>query len=285
MESSTQFLIGLTPAGDEGSAYRTKNANGNERQRSNMLDRGSELVVQGDLVRVVHGRYGPGSVSAATLLVVEFHFLSYKSDRRFRQAVITLQLSSSDNSKEGPVVASITPYGRFCLNPTVTSEEKTISTNIGANVGVGGVGGANVGLGWSLSKVKERKHQTTLVGSTRLELRNYGGKDTARWVLSENRSQSDGIPSFFRAGILLKRNSDAEFLATIQITAEADLAYSIRNTFETWTGKTPVDDPILFDPSLEPQGEYPLPEIDLDHLSKYNLESIMSVEALGAQQS
>lgn len=277
MSDDSGFIIPLLPVGDEGSSFRVRNAPGGEIQRPHLVDRGSDFTVQGDLVSVLHGHFTPEG-DQATLIIAEFRFLSSKSSRRFRRAMITWQFANSDpNDGADPEVVRIAPYGHFSINPTSKSVETKRSANISAQAGLS-VGSLETGAAWELTEYINKKDQTTLAGTIRLEGRTYGESNTARWTFSENKSQSDGIPTLLRAAVLLRRKSDAQFVATIKIDAKVDMLYSLGNQFQRLFGDTWNDDLVYFDPQLKPTGE-PLVNVDPENLSSYDLKSITAVES------
>ncbi|KAI9779171.1 MAG: hypothetical protein M1839_007706 [Geoglossum umbratile] len=267
------FVVDLCPTGDEGATYHIKNAPGGEIQRPHLVDRGSSLVVQGDLVQVLHGTLSPDG-APATLLVVDFNFVSMELSRRFKSAKITLRFADARSRfDQDPEVIRIAPCGYFSIHPTQKREEVKRSVNLSAQAG-GAVAGVNTGFGWELTESVERQDQTTLAGTIRLEGRTYGPKDTARWVLMENVTQKSGVPANLRGAILLKRkNFDDQFIATIQIEAEVDLISSTRSLF----GRIPKDDPVVFDPNYAPTSE----GFDLDNLEGYALETLSGLSILG----
>lgn len=79
-----------------------------------------------------------------------------------------------------------------------------------------------------------------------------------------------------RVAVLLKRKSEARFAATIKIEVGVD---RILDTAEILiqTLLAEKDDPIHFDPQLEPMGEIPA-NIDRKTLSSYDLKGICAVE-------
>jgi hypothetical protein len=58
--------------------------------------------------------------------------------------------------------------------------------------------------------------------------RNWGRPNTARFMLSENSDQRDGIPDFLRTAILLKRHAhDNRFRVFVFVQAEVDTLSNI----------------------------------------------------------
>lgn len=281
MSESPGFAINLERTGDAGSSFRTQNMPG-QLQRQNMVDRGSnsDFTVQGDLIKVIHGQFSPDG-KPATLIVAEFRFLCADNSRRFREATIELQFAESLDPKskgfDDPEVVIIAPTGNNSLNPTQEAWTTTRTSSASAETGMdfAKLGGS---LSWEISKSFEKEYRAIVNGAVRLEGRNYGMKNQARWNLLENASRCDGIPSLLRTAILLKRKDNTDFLATIKIKAKVDILHSLHSKFQNLLGTTPKDDPVFFDPDLPPVGEIP-EGLDLDNLSGYDLTKLSAAES------
>lgn len=276
------FAISLERTGDAGSSFRTQNMPG-QLQRQSLVDRGSnsDFTVQGDLINVIHGQFSPDG-KPATLIVAEFRFLTADSSRRFRAATIELQFAESldPNSKgfDDPEVVRIAPVGNNSLNPTQEAWTSTRTSSASAEAGVdfAKLGGS---LSWEISKSFEKEYRAVVNGAIRIEGRNYGMKNQARWNLLENESSRDGIPSLLRTGVLLIRKDNEDFLATIKIKAKVDILHSLHSKFQNLLGTTPKDDPVFFDPDLPPVGEVP-EGLELDNLSGYDLTKLSAAESV-----
>lgn len=276
----SDFAISLLRTGDEGSAFRVQNSPG-ELQRRHIIDRGSEFTLQGDLIKVVHGRYSPGG-DPATLIVTEFRFLSCDNTRRFREATIELLFADSvesepDGSRD-PEVVKIAPIGRNSMNPTQEEWTSKRTASASGEAGSGSIGRLGGSVSWEISKVFGKEYRASVNGAVRIEGRNQGTKNQARWSLLENASRADGIPSLLRSAILLRRKSDDQFVATIKIKAKVDTLHSLQSTLQNLLGKTPKDDPVFFDPESEPVGDIPI-DMDIEDLSSYDLTKLSVVES------
>lgn len=208
----SSFVIDLLQTGDVSPrpVIRIQNIPG-EFQRRHMIDRGSEFTVQGDLLKVIHGHFYPGGDSA-TLVVAEFRFLSSENSRQFREATIEFLFadsfdSESDGSRD-PEVVRIAPIGKNSMNPTQEKWTTKRTTNASGEAGGGDYGKLGGNISWEISKSFEKEYQASVNGVVRIEGRNYGAKNQARWDLLENASRGDGIPSLLRSVILLKRKND-----------------------------------------------------------------------------
>lgn len=88
----------------------------------------------------------------------------------------------------------------------------------------------------------------------------------AQWTLAENKSQGDGLPSYLRVAIVLKRRNDDKFQADIKVSASADMGYTFNSLFRQIAGRLRID-PVFFDPKTPHFGPK-LDGIDHDNLSQ-----------------
>lgn len=91
----------------------------------------------------------------------------------------------------------------------------------------------------------------------------------AKWILTENGATKSGVPSFLRCAMLLVRPEDNLFQCNVTISVETDLKSKIERLF----GTTPPDDPVLFDPAMEPTNNLCRSGYDVDNLGLIDLGS------------
>lgn len=272
MASYSAFEIVLTPTGEEGAGYRVKNGPG-EFERPHLVDRGSSLVVQGDLASVLHGTLSPGG-TPATLIVADFQFMPGAIGRRFRSAVIKFQFADYELiGHYDPEVWDISPKGSFSIKPTTIKQDIQKFVSLSVQGGAFGIG-VNSGFTWAVDQAIEKQDQTTLTGTIRLESRVYGPKDTARWSLMENKSQKSSIPSLLRTAILLRRSSNRRFLGTVEIDCKVDFASSVENAAQRIYGRIPKDDPVVFDPN---KAQTTAEKSQLENLAASDLEGLSAI--------
>ena len=273
MEQIRAYQIYLDPQG-HGGEYRYKNAPG-EVQRPHLIDRGGSLQVLADLSEVVHGRLTPDG-EPATIIVTDFEFVPSKTSRRFKTASITLRFESADSSVNDVEVSDIAPRGHYSLNRTTKHVELTRTTN--ASIQGGTVVSANAGFGWELKEAQDIEDQTSLSGTIRLEGRDFGGKNTARWTMSENRAQNSGIPTFLRTVTRLRRRQRKPgpivcFNAVIEIKCSVDFASAVEENRDRLFGRIHEDDPVIFDPLQRPTTT----EFDGQRLASYDLKAYSAI--------
>lgn len=219
----------LLEEGDLNSGFRTKNAPGDQ-ARSVLIDRGNSLILRATLVSVTHGDLTADG-DAATLLIFEFNFTSMKSSRRFTSGSVTLRFEdASGNVKNRPVVERIAPVGTFAINKRTSTQNIHQAINAGIKGGAADSISGELGYIWETSEAKETEHATRLIGSKRL-LADFGKNDTVIWGLEEDPKSRQGIPSFLRAAVLLRRRDNVPFRFTNAVETEVDFGGKFRRLF------------------------------------------------------
>lgn len=244
----TFFKLELTYQGELG-GFHTRNEPG-KKQRKVVTSRGgkkrSRFSINSTAKAIIHGTMDEVSCAPATLLVYDFEFSCHKSSARIKEAEIAFDFQPKDGSaSSGPSVTAIKPKGTHAM--IETSEKKTNKLDVEGNLGVNFAGlglGGKVAPGKSVEKTTT--HATVITGVTPAD--DWGNQYTAHWSLIENTSQESGVPSFLRAVILLRRETNDEFICVPFIEAKFDLKSQLYTLLST---ETP-DDPILFDPEYEP---------------------------------
>ncbi|KAF8542812.1 hypothetical protein BDD12DRAFT_802574 [Trichophaea hybrida] len=241
-----------------------------------MVDRGSKLRVQADLIDVFHGTLTTGG-TAGTLIIAEFRFLNMSSDksRRFRHGEIMMTFADKQGrSGFDPEVLDIAPLGTFSFNSTESCAEVTNSANFSTNFGMNGASlGADIRR--DSTETTKRTHKTTLIGAIIYEGKVWGEKNAAVWTMDENSSREDGIPNLIQTAILLKRKSNDPFVLTVKIDAEVNFIYDTNHSIRKLFGRIKEDDPITFDPEV--QWETTRTGVHLDDLSVVTLEELTRI--------
>jgi len=238
-DGSGQLRIGNLPIGDPGRF-----------ERMHMHERTDVVPLIADLTEVVHGKLS-GSGEPATLVVMDFWFLSSEKSRRFTKATIDVSFRDADATPEkGPWVIGLDPVGKWQAQPSEKHVEMTRSANASAQAGSGPASmGAGVACDYKTSQ--NEADQITVNGMKLFDGTPIGHKRKVRWVLTENRSQSSGLPSQFRTFILVQRCDNEQFTAVVDIDAHVNLSASVLRMF----GRKPKDDPIIFEPDPEVRKE------------------------------
>ncbi|KAL1640282.1 hypothetical protein SLS58_007098 [Diplodia intermedia] len=277
-DENSLFDIGLNPTGDDGSSFRTENDPNALYQRANFMERKGAIAIRCTCLDVVHGLLTSGNVREfATLIVLRFNTDVHKRARRVASANIVLEFASMEVGKEGPEVLGISPLGSMVMVQTQAHQEIKKSAGVKleapplAGIGAGGE------LGWDKTVSMELTDATKVIGSIDLRGRNYGPPNCASWTLLENEMTNTGIPAVMRMAILLKRRNQAKFQCTFEINATVDYKSNLERLF----GTKPKDDPVFFDPDMEPTNKlqtydiYNLGSVDLGHVSDITFNTVV----------
>ena len=247
MAKEYDFDIDLFAAGDAG-GYHMQNLPG-QKQREHLVQYGygSDRIVKGRLVDVIHGHLVPNG-DPASLIVSTFNFLGSTPARHFRYANITWDFAYADaDGEEWPEVKKISLDDQFVMKKTTFDESTEKKVEAGLQGG-GGVASVNLSTGWTHAQSAKIDDHISLYGTSVFTHKNAGEPNAARWILEENKSQKSGIPSSLTVAILLKRKPDREFVGMVQVKAKVDVASSIEDLF----GRKPKVDPVVFDLTLPP---------------------------------
>jgi hypothetical protein len=262
----------------QGGFYRVPMTNRDgELNRHVMVNRGDKSLVTATLLDVVHGKMKADG-DDATLLIASFLFLP-ADDQRFANANISWTFTSDDPAVEVEVV-DIAPKGSWALNPVTLKLETTIA----AKGNIGGVGGpvtANAGADYGRKAAKDLEYHTLVDGSMKVEERDYGGFDSARWNLKENVQHPRGICRMLQVGVLLKRTILSgkkprpgplpTFRGAVDITVEkgaSNWTHAKSALRRAWK-KMEKDEAIVFRPDTDLVSEHF--DIEKDNLGVINL--------------
>jgi hypothetical protein len=92
--------------------------------------------------------------------------------------------------------------------------------------------------------------------------------------LLENKTTKTGVPAAMRTAVLLKRKDESLFQCVVSIDARVDFKSTVERVFGG-KGREPKDDPVLFDPELDPTNN--LREYDVKELGAFDLERVCDV--------
>jgi len=270
------FDISLSEKGDDGSSFRTQNDPSAPYQRSNYIERKGAIDIRCSCLDIIHGQFSSESGMFATLIILQFRFDARKRARRFQSADIELEFKGMKPGESGPEVYSIAPVGKMSLVPTTQTEEisRKAGLQLGAAAPIGGIT-ATGSVGWKKTVIRDTSDETTVIGSIDLKGRNWGPSNCASWTLLENETTKTGVPSSLRTAILLKRRDEKPFQCVVKIDVVVDTKSRMERMFGA-KGRDPKDDPVLFDPEIEPTNK--LREYDLEELGAFDLESACDVK-------
>ncbi|KAL4941935.1 hypothetical protein BDV06DRAFT_222631 [Aspergillus oleicola] len=273
------LVLGTTE--DIDNAFRTQNQSPTDWNRRTVIQRKGPVTVHCSLLEVVHGKLGVDQGidtnddgALATLLVFNFRFTRQQHSRRVIRASIHIEFSGADAQSSRPTVWEIAPYDTWTVVPTTDHEEKMRAMEV--TIGTPGAGPVNAGFTAKLEKLRIRdiSDATTVSGSIELsDDVNSGECNCAAWTLLENQTRKTGVPASLRTGVLLKRENNAIFHAMVKISCVADWKTQLESMF----GRIPMDDPVLFNPGLEPTRAQKKKKYNPDALLRSDVTSVADV--------
>ncbi|KAE8447279.1 hypothetical protein EG329_010973 [Mollisiaceae sp. DMI_Dod_QoI] len=279
MAGQTEFAFSLVPGGQavENNNYRTRDKYVGQKERPDVYDEGKVLNMQMSLVEVVHGTMDSAlDCAPATLIIIDFRFISHDPSRRYQKATIELQFQATNDPQDlnPPEVFKIAPMGPWGLQKS----EKKLEGKRAAKLDAGATFVANVSgeLEWSMTTTKTEYDEATLVGMSTKRGRKTEPKNTAVWSMSENEDIERGIPSLLRTAILLKRQDYADFKCFITVETKVNwrpqgLSPSVES--RKAGGNT---DHVTFSPMLK-RTKAPLAGIEPSELNNVVLTKLMAV--------
>ena len=278
-------LFVIEPAMDdvimgEDDTFRTQNASIDDWERRNVIERKQgNIHTRVDLMDVLHGTYDADG-DPATLLVFRFRFDPQKNSRRVIRARVNMEFFAAGKSGSAPIVEAIAPEERWSVVPTTDQESITRGGQL--NLGASGVPFLEAGGTASLEKTISRdvSDATTVTGSINLGTgKNSGDPTVAAWNLRENNRRSTGVPDSMKVAILLAREDNNPFHANVTLEADVDFVSGLERKLV----KVPLDDPVLFNPTMtgrKPKKGRSYGAQDLSSVDLYSLCGVrMGVEA------
>lgn len=267
-EETHVFDVPMFESGSAGSGFHTKNNPKAPYQRREVIQRTGAIDIRCSILDVVHGVMSPESDYWATLMVIQFRFDPQKRMRRITEASLELLFDLTDPENELPEVEAISFDGNYSLLPSKQSESTTVggSGTLGATQILTASGTAK----WEKTVTRETSDKTTVSGG-RFVVDNIPPNRIAKWTLLENRTLKTGVPASLQVAVRIQRQDEAIFTCMPTIKCKADKWTSIESFF----GKVPEDDPILFNPDRKPTNR--LMMYDTENLGAIDLHALGNV--------
>ncbi|KAH0848773.1 hypothetical protein AYO21_09867 [Fonsecaea monophora] len=244
------FEAPLFVSGDDDDTFHVKNQSLTEWQRRIVMERLTKAcTIQCFLISVLHGKLNKTPESpSATLMVFKFRLDPIKHGRRLIRARIDIEFFAEDREDAVPTVLAVGLDDRWTIGPTADHEDVVKGGNV--NFGVAGIPFVSIGVEASLSKTGGRDihDATTITGGT-----HFGEGIDA------------GVPYSFTVPVLLERHHDKKFKACVHLAAKGNT----RTTIEWMFNKIPVDDPVLFNPTVDRRGNMTEAKYTKDELGKW----------------
>ncbi|OBT66708.1 hypothetical protein VE03_03983 [Pseudogymnoascus sp. 23342-1-I1] len=216
--------IVLLPEGDEKSNAELHGKHPEFRRAAEQTNYGDRLFTRANVIGVTHGTLS--GTDPATLLILEFRFISMQKGRRFTSCTITAKFEDSDGDAElCPEVWDVVPDGVYALHKTETRRTVKISATGSLQGTFSTSMGPSIGISWERKKSDKVEDWTQLTGS-RYQMGSEERDDAVIWSMQENGATKNGIPTFMRAAILVRRSANVPFKLTIEVKAKVDFSVS-----------------------------------------------------------
>ncbi|KAK4220572.1 hypothetical protein QBC38DRAFT_186495 [Podospora fimiseda] len=261
IDDSFTIALGKTSKG----GYRVLNDPAARYQRQNVIENPRVLKIQCESREIVHGGFSDDSDKYATLLVYDIHLHSTKRSRRIISATVQFEFSSSEPGRPNPRVHAIAPK-TWSLSPSTQEETTMVGGELNASMPdmIANVGAT---AKWEESVSRTTNDQAQVTGLVSSD--EYGRPVIAEWRLHENSSIRSGVPSFLRCAILLERSHEGLFECKVTIDVNTDWKTKVERLLRP----TPRDDPMLFNPEMDPTNNLRKAGYDMDNLGRIDLHN------------
>ncbi|KAK1779760.1 hypothetical protein QBC45DRAFT_350172, partial [Copromyces sp. CBS 386.78] len=253
-------------------SYHLKNQEGEDFRTvfAETPNRKSKLSYSSQVTEIHHGTMKfQGKSCPATLLILEFRFHSKRQTSRYRSVDIDLVFRNQNGvARKDPEVVAMAPERQYHLNKTVHERQTTYGASLGANIGPGGLAGAEMGVSWELCTKWTKECKAILTGAPVFSPESTW-QNALQWSMSENDGAKDGIPSFLQAAVLLKRNNDEPFICQMRLKSGANKGQKLLRFSDRLTDEDRDIDPITLDPrrrQLESNRATGIQPEDLEHM-------------------
>lgn len=240
---------------DEGQVRRGNNP-AEQIERMVITDRSpsSRYKVQVILSACVHGYLDTEKTKPASLILVDYSLNATANGAVFASIDTSFEFQTypPDLNKLAPQVAAYAPFKEpVRLNESTANKSKKHQPSAKFSPQFAGVGAGEVAYGVETAVEHEQKYFD--LGQSG---RDYDPKERAYrvwWNVIQNRSQKLGIPPKLRLAILVERTSNDKFHGVFKIAPRGGIGYFLDHLKEKWLRKTVYDDPVIFEPSVDPK--------------------------------
>ena len=200
------------------------------------VPRDTAVFVRCELVDRVHGFVSPDNKTPCTLLVFDFQLDHTKRSRTIHEAVISLIL----DPKVKVVKDGLAPNKKIWLDAQLQNVAETNEIHLTGGATFGG--SLDVGGSHGNTKSMDVLKYATVNGWTaywpKPLYNNPKPHNCVKWSLFENSAKKDGVPTHFRAAVLLERQDDTPFQLQMEIDSKADLKTEVED-FSLLHGRAP----------------------------------------------
>ena len=223
------------------------------------------------LISCIHGVLSETDRTEASLIVLEYHLICTGGAHRYTRLNTRLGFRNQcqGEPRREPFVKAFAPFKQSEKLDAVDVEHLKRTTNeISA-----GLSFAPAELGAAIRQESEEKYSLPCFAQGKSFQEFTDGKpgtDAIFWELTENKTKAVGVPDTFRVAVLIQRANSEKFLCDFTLVLQGGVWFAVENAFKKFCGLMDIDDPIIFDPALPPQGE--TESIDAQMLGKFAID-------------
>ncbi|KFA70870.1 hypothetical protein S40288_09924 [Stachybotrys chartarum IBT 40288] len=200
----------------------------------------------------INERIVEDNVSEATLLLFHIHFQSRLQDRRYKSVLVRFEfLDKTGDERRHHEVYKFAPARTHWLRKTTYNKTTTYGASLKASSG-GGPAGGEAGVHWQTETAKTVNSKAVIVGKSTLSAgKERDGANAVEWSMEENKGESDGVPTFLQAAVLLKRNHSKHFYVRLHVSSEVDSFSKSLDRNPLLSFRSSDKDPIIDDVCLK----------------------------------
>lgn len=240
---------------DEGQVRRQNNP-AEQIERMVITDRSpmSSYKVQVILSACIHGYFDAEKTKPASLILVDYNLNATAEGAVFASIDTSFEFQTypPDPNNLTPQVAAYAPFKEPArLNESTAKKSKKHQSSAKFSPQFAGAGAGEVAYATERALEHEQKYFDLAQGG-----RDYDGKERPYrvwWSVIQNRSQKLGVPPKLRLAMLVERTSEDKFQAVFKIAPRGGIGYALDHLREKWLRKTTYDDPVVFDPLVDPK--------------------------------
>jgi hypothetical protein len=248
----------------EGELKTLKNDPDDPNQREDItFDKNSSIEISVRMTLCIHGKAGKRMTSKGdanpdmSLMIFDFEVKDTSGLNRIQRVQTWFEFDemktesgAMSTDKSHPSVVAFAPFKEL-TRENITTSDKHQQVQGGLTVGADQVVSAHANISATAEGSWTQKYFDQGDGgrSSRPKTNTW---PKVWWTLVQNQSQKQGVASHFSVAILLTRKSQARFIAKFQVRAKVNPVHDVKDTIRRWF-RLSEDDPIIFNPTLDPQ--------------------------------